>query len=137
MMLFGMLILAGLIYWRLHGRGNRILRGAVWSCGHAPLSPRMQYTSTSFSQPLKRIFSGAYLPEVHEGTRYGVHPLFEHTVVSAVHIGALFYRRLYLPIGRITQIIADRLAYEHERGMHAYLAYIFSTILLLLLWVVQ
>ena len=137
MMLFGMLILAALIYWRLHGRGKRILRSAVWSCGHAPLNPRMQYTSTSYSQPLKRIFSGAYLPEVHEGTRYGVHPLVVHTVVYAVHIGDLFYRRLYLPIGRITQIIADRLAYEHERGMHAYLAYIFSTILLLLLWVVQ
>ncbi|MDQ6982983.1 MAG: hydrogenase 4 subunit B [Mariprofundus sp.] len=137
MMLFGMLIFAALIYWRLHGRGKRILRGPVWSCGHAQLNPRMQYTSTSFSQPLKRIFSGAYLPEVHEGTRYGTHPLVVRTVVYAVYIGDLFYRRLYLPIGRITQIIADRVAHEHERGMHAYLAYIFSTILLLLLWVVQ
>lgn len=137
MMLLGILLLGALVYWRLHGRNSRILRGPIWSCGHPHLNPRMQYTATSFSQPLRHIFSGIYQPEEHLGNSYGRHPLIVQSIAYAVHVGDLAYRKLYLPIGRATHMVANRLAHEHERGMHAYLTYIFIMMLALLLWVVR
>jgi len=52
------LVLAGSVAWLL-GRGAR--RGATWGCGYTATSPRMQYTGSSFSDQLARLFR-AFLP---------------------------------------------------------------------------
>jgi hypothetical protein len=137
MMLFGLLVIGGLFYWRMHRHGSRILHGKIWSCGHPHLNARMQYTATSFSQPLRRIFSGVYQPDEHVDKDYGEHPLIIRGISHSVHIGDLAYHKLYIPIRKATHAIANKVAREHARGMHAYLAYIFVTILALLLWVAK
>lgn len=40
----------------LYYRGKPVRRAPIWSCGHPDLNPRMQYTATSFSQPMRQIF---------------------------------------------------------------------------------
>ncbi len=137
LMVLGMLLLIALIYWRLHGRGKGISRGPIWSCGYPHLSAQMQYTATGFSQPLRRIFSGVYRPEERKVIRYGFHPLIVKDIRYKVTVADLAYNKIYIPIANITRAITARVAYEHERGMHAYLTYIFVTILALLLWVVM
>ena len=137
LLITGLLLVGGLLYWRLHRRNNRILRGPVWSCGHPHLNPRMQYTATSFSQPLRRIFSGIYQPDEHLGNAYEDHPLIVRKIAYAVHVKDLAFDKLYRPIGTATHHLADRIAHEHGRGMHAYLAYIFVSIIALLIWIAR
>jgi len=134
--LSGLCAVAGLLF-IFRGKTARIVRGPMWSCGHPHLNARMQYTSTSFSQPLRRIFSGLYQPQETLSIKKGNHTLIVRSVAYAVSVPDLVYRRLYLPIGRATHAVTERVAREHERGMHAYLTYIFVTILVLLLWVVE
>ncbi len=140
-MLAGMLLGGGLLYAWLHrGRraaGSRVLRRPVWSCGYPVVTPRMQYTATSFSQPLRRIFSGVYRPEVESVVNLGRHALIVRSLRYRVHVADIVYERAYRPIGRLNHWLAERVAREHERSMHAYLAYIFVTVLALLLWVVR
>jgi NADH:ubiquinone oxidoreductase subunit 5 (subunit L)/multisubunit Na+/H+ antiporter MnhA subunit len=46
---------------RAAGRARR--RAIAWDCGDGPLTARMEYTATSFAEPLQRVFDDALAPE--------------------------------------------------------------------------
>jgi hydrogenase-4 component B len=48
--------LGGALRWLLARRSHGIRRAQTWGCGYARPAPRMQYTATSFAEPLTRIF---------------------------------------------------------------------------------
>jgi len=130
--LLGMLALGGLAFWLLHPKGTNIRRTVMWSCGNPHTHARMQYNATSFSQPLRRIFWGILQPEEHARTERPGHKLLTGKVQYAVHVGDMAVKHLYKPLGRLTLVMAKSLHHEHQRGIHAYLAYTFATILILL-----
>ena len=52
--------------WPVSGRWRtrRAARAArLWGCGAGPLSARMEYTATSFAEPLQRVFDDVLRPE--------------------------------------------------------------------------
>jgi hydrogenase-4 component B len=130
--LLGMLALGGLAFWLLHPRGTSIRRSVLWSCGNPHTHARMQYNATSFSQPLRRIFAGVYRPEEHMHLERNRHKLLADKVHFTVHVADLGVKYIYQPVGTFTLFVARLLQREHERGIHAYLAYTFIAILFLL-----
>jgi formate hydrogenlyase subunit 3/multisubunit Na+/H+ antiporter MnhD subunit len=46
---------AGLLRWRLL-RGRAVEPGLTWDCGYAAPTPRMQYTASSFADPILKVF---------------------------------------------------------------------------------
>jgi hydrogenase-4 component B len=48
--------LGGALRWLLARRAPGIRRAPTWGCGYARPAPRMQYTATSFAEPITRIF---------------------------------------------------------------------------------
>ena len=130
--LIGMLALGGLAFWLLHRKGASICRSALWSCGNPHINARMQYNATSFSQPLRHIFAGIYRPEEHMHIERRRHKLLADKVRYAVHIEDMAVKYIYQPIGKFTLFTSRLLQHEHQRGIHAYLAYTFFTILFLL-----
>ncbi|HXH72097.1 MAG TPA: proton-conducting transporter membrane subunit, partial [Mariprofundaceae bacterium] len=130
--LFGMLLLGGIAYWLLHPRGGAVRRSPLWSCGHPTLAPTMQYTATGFAQPIRRIFAGLYRPVEHlhaEGRR---HKLVAGHIRYALHVADLAAEKLYKPLGDGALELARLVNKQHKYGLHAYLAYIFVTVLVLL-----
>jgi len=78
-------------------RARRVTR--LWDCGGGPLSARMEYTATSFTEPLQRVFDAVLRPEQdvavshHEPSRYLVREVaYRRSVPDGVE------RRLYLPV---------------------------------------
>lgn len=130
--LVGMLLLAALAFWLLHPKGVSTHRGPAWGCGQSKLSARMQYTATSFSQPLRRIYAALYRPVEHFTRQRPVHTLLTRRVKYEVHVTDLAWQHVYAPIGRLALMIAERVAKTHHRSIHALLAYSFVTILVLL-----
>jgi len=130
--LMGILILGGLIFWWLHPKGPTLRRSKMWSCGNPHTHARMQYNATSFSQPLRRIFTDIYQPEAHEHAERHQHKLITTRVKYVVHVSDMAVQHLYHPIGQFTLWIAKRIRHEHQRDIHAYLAYTFATVLFLL-----
>jgi len=130
--LAGMLVLGGLAFWLTHPKGTSIRRNVLWSCGNPHIHARMQYNATSFSQPLRRIFAPIYRPEVHAHSEHSRHKVLANQVLYVVHVADLGVKYIYQPIGRFTLFTAKLLQHEHQRGIHAYLAYTFITILFLL-----
>jgi hypothetical protein len=45
------------------GRGTARRVSPVWGCGGTRLDPRMEYTATSFAEPLTRVFDDVLRPE--------------------------------------------------------------------------
>ena len=130
--LAGMLAVGGLAFWWLHPKGTNIRRSVLWSCGNPHLNPRMQYNATSFSQPLRRIFWGVLQPDEHVHIERPKHKLLTSRVRHAVHVGDPAVKRLYRPLGDSVIGLARRVQHEHQRSIHAYLAWTFATILILL-----
>jgi len=129
---FGMLVLGSLIYWLLHPGRQAVRRTPFWSCGNPHVNTRMQYTATSFAQPLRRIFSGIYQPVEHVEIDRPDHKLLTRSIRYEVHAQDISWRFIYRPLLALTERIGDWVAKQHQRGVHAYLAYMFVTVLILL-----
>ncbi|NUP46827.1 MAG: hydrogenase 4 subunit B [Catenulispora sp.] len=105
----------------------------LWDCGAGPPSARMQYTATSFAEPLQRVFDDVLAPE----SDVDVTPVVE----SAYLVERVSYHRvvpdriehrLYAPV-----LIAVRWCGERARALangsvHRYLGYAFSSLVILL-----
>ncbi|MGZ0153486.1 proton-conducting transporter transmembrane domain-containing protein [Kribbella sp. WER1] len=57
------LLVAALLVVVLIRRGLPRRRALVWGCGGTRLDPRMEYTATSFAEPLTRVFDDVLRPE--------------------------------------------------------------------------
>jgi NADH:ubiquinone oxidoreductase subunit 5 (subunit L)/multisubunit Na+/H+ antiporter MnhA subunit len=118
-----------LAYLFLHPRKQTPIRtGAAWDCGFGPLSPRMQYTATAFSMPLRRVFRPVW--SVSEG--------LEDTGTGRAYrlkIGDWAWLKVYQHLGALLLAAARRVTLIQGGNIRAYLAYSFFT-LLFLLWVI-
>lgn len=124
------LLIAAVIGGRLRKRFYK-----TWGCG-INLKPRMEYTATGFTQPIKQVFDMIYRPtvklesEMLEESRY-----FAKRMRFETHIEPVFQKYLYDPVVRMLNNFADRLRIVQAGRLHLYLTYIFLTLLILLLWV--
>ncbi|MFI9387740.1 proton-conducting transporter membrane subunit [Kutzneria sp. NPDC052558] len=108
-------------------RARRAAR--LWDCGAGPLSARMEYTATSFAEPLQRVFDNVVEPETDVDVT--------HSRESAYLVEAVRYRRqvpdrierrLYRPV--LTAVAAwGRAGRRLATGsVHRYLGYGFYTV---------
>ena len=105
----------------------------AWDCGDGPLTARMEYTATSFAEPLQRVFDDVLAPEQDVDVT--------HPAESAYLVRSVQYRRrlpdrvesrLYQPL--ITA--ADRVGRAARRlatgSVHRYLAYMLTALVAVL-----
>ncbi|WP_433501121.1 proton-conducting transporter membrane subunit [Sphaerimonospora sp. CA-214678] len=111
----------------------------LWDCGAGPMSPRMQYTATSFAEPLQRVFDDVLRPEMD----VDVTPKKESAyLVERIRFHAMvpdrIERRLYGPLLAAAEAIGRRARALANGSVHRYLAYGFWTLtgLLILLAVI-
>lgn len=114
----------------LLGRG-RVGVGVTWDCGYAAPAARMQYTASSFAQPLTALFAGL-LRQRRE--REGPRGLFPKHARFATHTSDLFAERFYQPVFlRVGKWLAALRWLQHGQS-HLYVLYIAVTLLVLLVW---
>jgi hydrogenase-4 component B len=116
--------LAGLAVPRLVA-ARRVRRAArLWDCGGGGLTPRMEYTATSFAEPLQRVFDDVLRPEQdidvtpHRESAYLVEAVAYHR-----RIPDRIEHRLYGPVLAAVAawgVVGRRLA---TGSVHRYLAY--------------
>jgi formate hydrogenlyase subunit 3/multisubunit Na+/H+ antiporter MnhD subunit len=118
-------------------RGSKpVRRGDPWDCGFGPLNTRMQYTSASFVQPIRRVFGPVWkVQEQIEVTRADTPTSLVTGIRHQLHIHDWSWLGLYEPVGRLVLAGARRIGHLHSGSIRTYLMYSFAT-LLLLLWIV-
>jgi NADH:ubiquinone oxidoreductase subunit 5 (subunit L)/multisubunit Na+/H+ antiporter MnhA subunit len=106
----------------------------VWACGLEKVKPRMQYTATGFSKPIRMIFSNIFRAsheiEISEETSAFYQPQIRFELKTE----SIFLKYLYDPV-RKASIYAATIARRIQTGhLQSYLAYIFIALILLLLF---
>jgi hydrogenase-4 component B len=120
--------------WLVFGRKAKVRRGETWACGQRTLTPRMEYTATGFSKPLRMVFKALFQPRREVQREYDFSPYFAKTIRFDSHVEEVFEQRLYRPARFLILRAARRIRGLQAGSIHAYLLYIFATLLLLLLF---
>jgi hydrogenase-4 component B len=119
--------------WLIFGRQTRTRRGPTWACGQPGLTPQMEYTATGFSKPVRMIFKALFQPRRDVQREYDFSPYFATNIRFESHIEEVFVERLYRPLRVWILRVSRRVRALQAGSIHAYLLYIFLTLLLLLL----
>ena len=131
-------IFAAVIFLLIRLRFGRIkdVVSATWDCGIPSVTPRMEYTATAFSQPLKIVFKAIYRPVKNiEVLSHETQPYFEKISKYEHTVQPIFERYLYRPIARFVISNSIKIINLQAGSIHMYLAYIFVMLIGLLLFV--
>jgi formate hydrogenlyase subunit 3/multisubunit Na+/H+ antiporter MnhD subunit len=129
----GLWVLIGLLAWlRLRLLSGRDIGAAVtWDCGYARPTARMQYTSSSFAQPLMELFAVFLRPVVRVVTPTG---LFPREASFAGETPDFAHRGLFIPLFAGVDRAGAKLRWLQHGNMQLYVLYIAVTLLVLLVW---
>jgi hydrogenase-4 component B len=125
------------VLWLLWGRKGKRTVGPTWDCGLPGLTAQNEYTAFAFSKPLRMIFAALYQPHREIQAEYDVSPYYPKKITFESEIESPFEERLYGPLQKLILGIATRMRGIQAGSIHAYLAYIFITLILLLLFGVR
>jgi len=128
-----LMVIAVIPAWFLARRFAARKVGPVWDCGLPALGPENEYTATAFSKPLRMVFAALYQPKREIEATFDVSPYFPTSIHFESEIEPTFENRLYSPIQSTLFWASSRLRAIQAGSIHAYLAYIFSTLIVLLL----
>ncbi len=96
----------------------------LWVCGADDLTPRMQYTATSFAEPLQRVFDDVLRPDTDiEVTQPVESQYLADSITYRTRIADAIEERLYVPLIRLVTAAAEMARRAHTGSVHLYLAY--------------
>jgi len=111
--------------------GRSVTQSGTWDCGYQRPTARMQYTSSSFAQPLVDLFRGLLRPRRDAAPIVELFPTAAHL---QTHVGDLFTDRLIAPAFRRVREVLSRLRWIQHGRVQWYVLYIALTLLVLLVW---
>jgi hydrogenase-4 component B len=129
----GLAVIVGLLTF-LRGmlmRRRKRARAGTWDCGYARPDARMQYTSSSFAQPLTGMFRGLL------GTRRKATPvsgLFPAGAELSTETPDAFSDRLYRPLFDGMGSLFARLRWLQHGRLQLYVLYVAAALLIVLVW---
>ena len=110
---------------------DRLRRAPAWDCGYPDPNPSIQYTASSFSQPIRRVFGSLVFRarEIGEMPRPGAITPARLTV----KMHDVIWETLYAPIGGGIGFVTARINVLQFLTIRSYLSLVFAALILLLL----
>ena len=101
------------------------------------LTAENEYTATAFSKPLRMIFAALFRPRREIQAEFECLAILSKAIHFESEIEPTFETAFYRPYGQGILWAAARMRKIQTGSIHAYLAYIFVTLILLLLFGVR
>lgn len=139
LVLIGVLLAGFITFWYLRRNPDtKTMRIApTWDCGFGGLTARMQYTSSAFTMPFRRIFASAWIiDEQIDKDMRGAMNLDVAAVHYKLQVEDHSWPKLYLPIARAVNTLAKYVGCIQTGNIRVYLSYSFVT-LIIMLWVIS
>jgi len=111
--------------------GRRVEEGTTWGCGYIRPKPRMQYTASSFAQPLTDLF------KVLLGTRKRVvrpQGIFPPEAAFETITPDISHEEMYRPMFERAEAWLSQLRWLQQGKVQLYVLYIAMTLMVLLVW---
>nr|HPN84362.1 proton-conducting transporter membrane subunit [Victivallales bacterium] len=104
----------------------------TWDCGYAKPTARMQYTASSFVNPMARFFDAVLRPEVSRPETRGIFP---NKTIFSFEIKDFFERYIYMPvISRMLRFSTALIRLDGAGGIHLYIFLMIIALVALLSW---
>ncbi|MDD4868510.1 MAG: hypothetical protein PHQ28_15790, partial [Mycobacterium sp.] len=105
----------------------------LWACGATDLTARMQYTATSFAEPLQRVFNEVVRPDTDiEVTHTADNRYLVDNMTYRTRITDAIEERCYTPVLQLVAAAAGVVRRAHTGSVHLYLAYGAAGVLIVL-----
>ncbi len=129
----GLVAVIGALAWLRHGLlARRSVQTAVtWDCGYARPTARMQYTASSFAQPLTELFAPVLRTRRRLSPPQGVFPRGASLATDTPDVAR---EAVYRPIFTGIDSALVRWRWLQHGNVHLYVLYIALTLLVLLIW---
>jgi len=127
------ILLIALIAWgrRALLSGRSVEESCTWDCGYARPTARMQYTASSFAQPLIKMFETFLRPTFDWEKPEGLFPAYAGLKTETADF---FRHNFYRPLFEAVTWLAMRLRWLQEGHVQLYIFYIALTLFVLLVW---
>jgi hydrogenase-4 component B len=112
-------------------RRREVTQEVTWGCGYSAPSPRMQYTASSFAQPLLAPFATITQARVMADGPSGYFPAGAR---YEEHIGDLAAERVFIPATRRVVRALSQLRVIQQGRVQLYIVYILATLVALLVF---
>lgn len=106
-------------------------QSGTWDCGYAQPTAKMQYTSSSFAQPVTKMFSAILRPGTTLAKPEG---LFPARAGFHSETDDFFHRYLYRPLFSGVELLAAKARFLQAGRVQFYILYIALTLFILLIW---
>lgn len=126
------ILLAYMMIFR-NGKRGGVRISETWNCGMM-LTPKMEYTATSFSQPIRRIFRTIFQPTKEINKEYVHKPYFTSRVKYTGEIKPIFEDILYRPQFKYFLKLANKVRVLQSGSIQLYLGYMFVALIVLLIF---
>ncbi|MDD3169184.1 MAG: hydrogenase 4 subunit B [Eubacteriales bacterium] len=119
---------------RILGGSRRERKYGTWDCGFGSLTPRMQYSGTAFSKPMKIVFK-IFFQSSRDLKLQGDHPYHPESMEYTITTESVFEKYIYIPLLVWVTAWSKRVKLMIQTGsVHTYLLYIFVAVLVLMLY---
>jgi formate hydrogenlyase subunit 3/multisubunit Na+/H+ antiporter MnhD subunit len=112
-------------------RGRKVDTAVTWDCGYAAPTARMQYTASSFAQPLTLFFRYVLRQRTHGQPPRGLFP--RHAAFES-HSPDVMRETVYTPAFIWVRDLLGRMRRIQEGRLQLYVLYLVLTLLVLLAW---
>jgi len=110
---------------------HSVRQTVTWDCGYAKPEPRMQYTATSFAQPLTDLFKFFLRTRKDMSHLKGVFPAQSAFHTETSDIGEKY---IYQPVYKWIHLAVSKLRWLQNGRLQLYVLYIALTLWILLIW---
>jgi formate hydrogenlyase subunit 3/multisubunit Na+/H+ antiporter MnhD subunit len=127
------IILLSLLIWIRYTllSGREVGKSLTWDCGYAAPSARMQYTASSYTQPISYLFQPFLRTEKHLSMTGGYFPSSAHLDTYTPDISReQVYKPVFTEIGKFF----SRLKVLQQGRIQIYVLYVVGALLVLLIW---
>jgi formate hydrogenlyase subunit 3/multisubunit Na+/H+ antiporter MnhD subunit len=108
-----------------------VTQSRTWGCGYTRPTARMQYTASSYAQPLLDMFKPLLRPSIALDKPEGLFPV---RAALETETPDFFRQNLYRPVFGGVAWLVMRLRWLQEGHVQLYIFYIVLTLLILLIW---
>jgi len=127
-------LLGGLVFAAVYAlvfKNSPVSKFVTWDCGYGDLPVRAEETSTSFSDPIARIFAPLLQYRISTEIKGRDRRHFPEVIRFETVTKPILEERLYRPIIGLLQTLSKGLAQLQTGSIHLYLLYVFFTLLIL------
>ncbi|MBC9877845.1 hydrogenase 4 subunit B [Bradyrhizobium sp. INPA01-394B] len=110
---------------------DRLRRAPAWDCGYPDANPAIQYSASSFSQPIRRVFGSVIFAAREIGEM--PEPLAAAPAKLTVAMRDLIWDALYAPIATVIGFVTERINLLQFLTIRSYLTLVFAALIVLLL----